>query len=493
MPIPKNINTDHIKKALQKIEREGVPERRESTRFNLLYEGKYYPPKYVISIANIFANGEEYSSTLFNGGFETNKFLRNLGFTIVENNNNNNKSQYDESYFYSVPELEPVNRPREYNSYPDQIRDSIVYEYLFNSRTHRWLDEHIIGLNPDESKGYQAMGILHFIGLKDKHKGIFSDYDVQEAIGVLEQHENDFKMIVDCLERLNIEGIRKKYLIEGLEDDKEPIAPPEDDKQGDINKSNTKSFDYTVFNRDLNNKEYVIGNETKYYILVVKFSPLWNLQLSHYKYIVYILEDSKLVKQKEVQSEKSKNILTEAKREGIKLLHQLNSVVAIEDVTMVHYKQDRPNANPWQKEDSKDILAGLFKEYNSAFLETSIKDIDSEESEGEEYHRDGATSYYYGKRYERNPVNRAKAIRIHGLNCAGCGFNFEKVYGERGKDFIEIHHIKPLSTIQEEVVINPETDLVPVCSNCHRMIHRRKDDVLTIEELKSILIMGSNL
>lgn len=41
--------------------------------------------------------------------------------------------------------------------------------------------------------------------------------------------------------------------------------------------------------------------------------------------------------------------------------------------------------------------------------------------------------------------------------------------------------------IKEEVEINPETDLVPVCANCHRMIHRRKDDVLTIEELKSIV------
>jgi 5-methylcytosine-specific restriction enzyme A len=50
-----------------------------------------------------------------------------------------------------------------------------------------------------------------------------------------------------------------------------------------------------------------------------------------------------------------------------------------------------------------------------------------------------------------------------------------------------VHHVKPLSTIKEEVEINPETDLVPVCANCHRMIHRRKDDVLTIEELKSIV------
>lgn len=85
MSIPKNIHKEHVIEALKKIVSEGVPERRESTRFNLVYDGKYYPPKYVISIANIFANGEEYSPSLFSGGDETNRFLKGLGFRIVEN------------------------------------------------------------------------------------------------------------------------------------------------------------------------------------------------------------------------------------------------------------------------------------------------------------------------------------------------------------------------------------------------------------------------
>lgn len=45
-------------------------------------------------------------------------------------------------------------------------------------------------------------------------------------------------------------------------------------------------------------------------------------------------------------------------------------------------------------------------------------------------------------------------------------------YGENGKDFIEIHHVKPLSTLEEATEIDPEIDLVPVCLNCHRMLHR---------------------
>lgn len=113
-------------------------------------------------------------------------------------------------------------------------------------------------------------------------------------------------------------------------------------------------------------------------------------------------------------------------------------------------------------------------------------DIESQEVE-EGARLEGKKVLYHINKYERNSENRVKAIEIHGLNCCACGFNFEEVYGERGEGFIEIHHIKPLSTLEEAVVIDPETDLVPLCANCHRMVHRRKDKVLTIEELKILL------
>jgi 5-methylcytosine-specific restriction enzyme A len=103
------------------------------------------------------------------------------------------------------------------------------------------------------------------------------------------------------------------------------------------------------------------------------------------------------------------------------------------------------------------------------------------------FYKDGQAVTYYGTRYERNPHNRLNAIEIHGLACFGCEFDFEEVYGEKGKGFIEIHHVHPLSEIKEVVNINPKTDLVPVCSNCHRMIHRDRNKVLTIDELRKIL------
>jgi hypothetical protein len=101
--------------------------------------------------------------------------------------------------------------------------------------------------------------------------------------------------------------------------------------------------------------------------------------------------------------------------------------------------------------------------------------------------KEGKIQNYYGKRYERVPENRKRAIEIHGLTCSICGFDFEKIYGLRGHGFIEIHHINSLSSFEDEQNVNPATDLFPVCSNCHQMIHRIRENVLSIEDMKKIL------
>jgi len=82
--IPKNIRKEHIIKAMGEIKKSGIPKGRCSRKFLLEFEGKFYPPKYVISLANKYANGVELDSSTFSGGRETNDFLRVLGFRIVE-------------------------------------------------------------------------------------------------------------------------------------------------------------------------------------------------------------------------------------------------------------------------------------------------------------------------------------------------------------------------------------------------------------------------
>jgi 5-methylcytosine-specific restriction enzyme A len=74
--------------------------------------------------------------------------------------------------------------------------------------------------------------------------------------------------------------------------------------------------------------------------------------------------------------------------------------------------------------------------------------------------------------YERNADARQACINEFGCSCMICGFNFESVYGERGKEFIHVHHIVPISKANNEYKVNPIKDLIPVCPNCHAMLHR---------------------
>lgn len=57
------------------------------------------------------------------------------------------------------------------------------------------------------------------------------------------------------------------------------------------------------------------------------------------------------------------------------------------------------------------------------------------------------------------------------LFCEHCGFDFEETYGEIGKDFIEAHHMKPVSQLALGEKTKVE-DIVMLCSNCHSMVHR---------------------
>lgn len=88
--------------------------------------------------------------------------------------------------------------------------------------------------------------------------------------------------------------------------------------------------------------------------------------------------------------------------------------------------------------------------------------------------------------YERSSKARQKCIDKYGITCSVCNFNFEKTYGEIGKDFIHVHHLTEISTIAENYQIDPIEDLRPVCPNCHAMLHKKKP-AYTIKKLKKIL------
>lgn len=105
----------------------------------------------------------------------------------------------------------------------------------------------------------------------------------------------------------------------------------------------------------------------------------------------------------------------------------------------------------------------------------------------EEIYMEGAQKVILSNRYERNPKARARCIAVHGSACKVCGFDFGIAFGEEFSGKIEVHHIKPISEIGKEYVVDPVHDLVPVCPNCHMMLHSKHDGVYSIEELKLLI------
>ena len=114
--------------------------------------------------------------------------------------------------------------------------------------------------------------------------------------------------------------------------------------------------------------------------------------------------------------------------------------------------------------------------------------VPTDEQPATEGYAEGHRYTVASNRYERNPLNRNLCLEIKGYCCTICNMDFEMRYGEIGHNFIHVHHITPVSMLGETYVINPMTDLIPVCPNCHAMLHRC-DPPMKPEELKKILSM----
>lgn len=88
--------------------------------------------------------------------------------------------------------------------------------------------------------------------------------------------------------------------------------------------------------------------------------------------------------------------------------------------------------------------------------------------------------------YERDSAAREACVQHFGAVCQACDSDFSKIYGEMGSGFIHVHHRVPLASIGEKYSPDPVKDLVPVCPNCHAMLHRQSPP-LEVEQLKVIV------
>jgi 5-methylcytosine-specific restriction enzyme A len=104
--------------------------------------------------------------------------------------------------------------------------------------------------------------------------------------------------------------------------------------------------------------------------------------------------------------------------------------------------------------------------------------------------REGACRQVLVNAYERDRRARQECLRFFGYACAACDVVFAAKYGELGERFIHVHHTRPLSRCGPNYEVDPRRDLVPVCPNCHAMLHRSTPP-LTVVRLRR-LIQGSS-
>ena len=105
---------------------------------------------------------------------------------------------------------------------------------------------------------------------------------------------------------------------------------------------------------------------------------------------------------------------------------------------------------------------------------------------GDEKYVEGGKKLVLVNSYERSSEARANCLKHYGYDCQVCGFSFENFYGDVGNNYIHVHHVKPLSDIKQNYKVDSVNDLIPVCPNCHSMLHK-KTPPFTIMELKALI------
>lgn len=144
-------------------------------------------------------------------------------------------------------------------------------------------------------------------------------------------------------------------------------------------------------------------------------------------------------------------------------------------LSIYHYKnflgskqfkgKDRPILAPNEKKRQKIQLPS----------EETKKELDPLLPELEEPSIEGKSRQASITQYERDPKDRKKALERDDYQCQVCLIKFELVYGEIGRDYIEVHHLYPVSNMGEDYkfdALDPGRGLVCLCANCHAMIHR---------------------
>lgn len=109
----------------------------------------------------------------------------------------------------------------------------------------------------------------------------------------------------------------------------------------------------------------------------------------------------------------------------------------------------------------------------------------SDQVEDDAYQEGGDRLSHHKRRERSSKLVKAFKNQLKDYSCVICGFSFEEFYGSLGKEYIEAHHLVPVSLLSEATKVSI-SDLAAVCSNCHRMLHRTKEPI-SVNELGNIV------
>ncbi|MNU12574.1 hypothetical protein D3C71_05980 [compost metagenome] len=148
-----------------------------------------------------------------------------------------------------------------------------------------------------------------------------------------------------------------------------------------------------------------------------------------------------------------------------------------------------PSDNLPSEEDLQKDLKNILIIYQQIYINDNIPLNNSDDGQEEFEFKDfeNLNKFRFHKRIERNYKLSKKVKEIQGYICKACDVDLESRYGEIGKEYIEAHHLNPISTLTgEKIELDARKDFTVLCANCHRMIHRLEDPS-DLQELRRII------
>ncbi len=131
-----------------------------------------------------------------------------------------------------------------------------------------------------------------------------------------------------------------------------------------------------------------------------------------------------------------------------------------------------------------DKLRAMIGDFLPPMFGMCIALIGIADVEADEMAAEGMPVDVVSRRYERKAVNREICLSLRGRRCYCCNMDFGEVYGSSADGFIEVHHITAASEMGPNYRLNPAIELVPLCSNCHSVVHL-SIPAKSVEELRT--------